>query len=91
MKRIYKYPVPLNDDSAIDMPEGAQVLTVQMQHEQVWIWALVDPDAPMVTRRFHIVGTGHPIEHPDTLTYIGTFQVSGGMLASHLFESTGQV
>lgn len=38
-KKIYKYQVPMLDKFSIDMPEGAELLTVQMQGETPCIWA----------------------------------------------------
>ncbi len=83
MKTVYKYPLAI--ESSIPMPEGAQVLSVQTQHGQVQLWALVDPDATPVSRKFRIVGTGDPIKG-DPGVFIDTFQMSGGDLVFHVFE-----
>jgi len=50
------------------------------------LWAYVDPTEPRVTRKFRIIGTGHPIA-TDPGDYIGTFQMGGGALVFHVFES----
>jgi hypothetical protein len=85
-KTIYKYQARVDDDLTIVMPEGAEVLTVQMQHNTPCVWALVDPHvAKMELRRFHWRGTGH---NADNLgRYVGTIQMAGGELAFHLFEA----
>lgn len=82
---IWKYPVTYGHFS-LGMPKGAQILTVQMQADTANIWALVDPTAPAVSRRFILYGTGHDVtDRP--LKYIGTFQpMSNGELVFHLFE-----
>lgn len=85
MPAIWKYMVEVADQFEIEMPEGARVLCVQVQHDHPQIWAMVDPDAPMVTRRFRVVGTGHGIEAPIG-PYVGTFQLYGGSFVGHLFE-----
>ena len=70
---------------AISMPVGAQVLSVQMQHGEAQLWALVDPKSPERLRKFRVVGTGHPIEG-DPGVFIDTFQMNQGDLVFHVFE-----
>jgi hypothetical protein len=70
---------------AIQMPHGARVLTIQLQHGEPMMWALVDPEAPLVTRQFVVKGTGWDVEH-DALVYVGTYQQVGGEYVWHLFE-----
>lgn len=89
MLTVYKYPLILDDWQDIDLPVGARSLAVQMQHGVPQLWALVDPAAPLVPRRFRIAGTGHPINlgaDGTRLDYIGTFQLQAGALVFHLFE-----
>jgi hypothetical protein len=61
MATIYKYPLDLVDGQVVSMPEGAEILTAQEQHNQLWIWALVNPDRPTSNRIFEIHSTGNPI------------------------------
>ena len=90
MKRVYKYVVYMGDYMNVELPEGAEILTVQAQYDEPHIWALVNPDAPMVTRKFRLLGTGHPTEDDVSQdNYIGTFQLNGGGLVFHLFELGG--
>ncbi len=86
--RIFKYPVSLTDDVVVEMPESAEVLGVQVQQGKAVMWALVDPDASAIARRFRLVGTGHPINGQERyqLRYVGTFQLAEGSLVFHLFE-----
>ena len=87
MRRVFKYTVPVEDYFSLEMPGGAKVLTVQNQHGEPQLWALVNPDNPTETRNFRLVGTGHPIsENPDMLDYIGTFQLADGAFIGHVFE-----
>ena len=81
MKTIWKFPV-MSD--VIEMPEGAEILSVQTQHDQPCLWALVDPDAPMERRTFNVVGTGIPFEGDGQ--FLGTFQLLGGGFIGHVFE-----
>ncbi len=85
---IWKYAVSLADVFEIAMPEGATILTVQMQVDVPVLWAIVDPDAPRVWRQIAIIGTGHVFgADPQAILYLGTFQQSGGRLVWHLFEA----
>jgi len=83
--RIFKYEL-LDRTNEVDMPAGAEVLTVQIQHDKICLWAKVDPTARTEKRVFVVYGTGHPIEDDSNLSYIGTVQMAGGTLVWHVFE-----
>lgn len=88
MRTIHKYPVPMQDEFAVKMPAGAEVLTVQAQHNDPCVWALVDTRRPYQERLFALCGTGYPAPedtgwHPPWL-YVGTFQLDNGFVG-HLF------
>lgn len=82
MKQVWKFSLPESGDDAIKMPEGAKILTAQMQNGQACMWAEVDPEAPKVTRWFFVIGTGH--DYGRRLEYISTFQ--SPPFVWHLFE-----
>ena len=84
MKTIHKYVIPFDGD--LELPEGADILTVQTQHGVPQLWALIDDIVPFTTRRFKVLGTGHSAEEVDGIDYLGTFQLSGGSLIFHVFE-----
>lgn len=86
-KVIYKYPFEVNDVVEIEMPLEAEVLSVQVQRGGPCIWALVDPKTTLETKIFVVYGTGHPVNTSTTGKFIGTFQLSGGALVFHLFET----
>lgn len=86
MNSVWKFPLPIVDDVTIEMPQGARVLHVETQFDSAQMWALVDPNQPLVQRRFKVVGTGHRHEDMDTWHYIGTFPMFGGGLMWHVFE-----
>lgn len=91
MHTVYKYAIPIDDHFTINLPQGAQLLSVQAQHDTPCIWALVDPSAPIEARSFRLAGTGHPIhdnELEGTFKHVGSFQMRGGTLVFHLFEVT---
>jgi hypothetical protein len=82
---IYKYPLPMKDETEICLPMGSQILTVQTQNNAPYIWALIETDAPLTTRRFCLRGTGHTFKGNEG-KYIDTFQLENGGLVFHLFE-----
>ena len=88
-KIIWKYDCAVNDVVTIEMPVGAEILTVQSQHGNPRIWALVDPNNSTEKRYFEMFGTGHPINCDGGITkkYIGSFQLYDGDLIFHLFET----
>ena len=75
MKKIWKFPFYISDEIEIEMPEHSKILHVECQGGKPCIWAEVNPDNAVETRKFYIAGTGHNI--PDRLNDIGhiaTFQ-----------------
>lgn len=82
--QVWKFPLAAVDIAEVEMPEGAEVLCVQVQAGDPMLWALVAPEAPTVTRRFRVAGTGHLVG--DVGRYIGTFQLFGGGFIGHVWE-----
>jgi hypothetical protein len=88
---IWKFPAPIQDELEIAMPEGTEVLAVQVQHGEPFIWATVLlPDAPPIPRRFHWRGTGHPLGRAAGCAHIGTIQLAAGALVFHLFAEANR-
>jgi hypothetical protein len=83
MKSIWKFPVEVTDEQSVEMPIGAQALSVQVQGGQVCLWALVDIKAETEERLVQIFGTGHPVANEGT--FVETFQMQGGALVFHAF------
>lgn len=84
MKTIWKFPLLLEDEVSVMMPEGAIVLTAAAQRGSVFLWAVVDPKAPMRIRRFAVRGTGHPVGD-DLVYHVGTVQLHDGDLVFSVF------
>lgn len=85
MNTIWKYSLQSAPNFSIEMPRGAQILTVQLQGGRPYLWALVNPDAVLEPRYFFLAPTGESFV-PPALDYIGTFQMDGGAFVAHLFE-----
>lgn len=58
---VYKYPLEIADTQEVVLPKGAEILTAQMQNNNLCLWVVVDTEerAEMVLK-VHIVGTGQP-------------------------------
>ena len=85
--RIWKFTLQVTDHQQVLMPRGAQVLSVQTQHNMPQVWALVDERAPLEPRGFATYGTGNPM--PEQVyfgRFVGTYQIDSGSLVFHVFE-----
>ncbi len=90
MNSVYKYSLKLvNGPQVVEMPARAVILSSQVQHGQVQVWAEVDPSHSNVERRFVIRGTGHPYEKLEPEKFIGTTQMNNGASVWHIFEVFG--
>ena len=85
---IWKYV--LRPTCALEMPKGAQILSVHAQispvKEDICIWALLDPTQPKETREFSVFGTGHPVPPGTNMKFLGTAFLNNGALVFHVFE-----
>lgn len=85
-REIFKYSLDVVGKQVIQMPKGAEILTVQMQAGRPQIWAVVEPDNAPSPFEILMVGTGH--EMPQEFgRYIGTIQMLDGNLVWHYFEA----
>ena len=76
MRTIWKYDIPPDDNFKIDMPRIIEFLCIRMQRGIPVFWVLVDPDSPMKTREFMVVGTGRDADKCEVGKYMGTFEDS---------------
>lgn len=61
MRTIHKFRIPVTDCAEISMPAAAEILSVQNQGGHLTAWAIVHTGSEAATRRFYVVGTGHPL------------------------------
>lgn len=81
---IYKYPIKLADVQTLNLPFGAEILTIQMQHGNLCLWAKVQENVgDTEARTIEVFGTGQPMDF-DSRTYIATVQ--DGSFVWHVFE-----
>lgn len=83
---IWKYPLETTDEQIINVPVGAEFLSVQVQHGQPCIWAKVNTQENVIVRaKVVIVGTGHPANHTDGMMFLGTYQLHDSNFVGHVF------
>jgi hypothetical protein len=81
-KQIWKYSL----ENVIEMPKGAEILTVDIQNGQMFnaqMWVKVDTENEMEKRMFEVIGTGQNFDDTNR-RYIGTYQ--DGPFVWHVFE-----
>lgn len=91
MTTIYKYPLDLIELNEIDMPEQAEILSIQLQNGVPCIWAMVSPDFPKEKRAIRMIGTGHEVNPCEPLQFIDTIQFYPDpwtCIVFHFFEIT---
>jgi hypothetical protein len=90
---VYKVDVPLNaESSVINMPIGAEVLSVGNQREKISLWYKCESTTPSwEPRTFVICGTGKALPARANLTFIGTVLLREGALVIHVFEKKEKV
>lgn len=85
MQVVYKYRLDsLQKTSKVMLPKGAQLLHVEVQDNEMTLWALVDPDRQPEPRWVEVFGTGHPV--PMGYKFINTFLFKEGAYVFHAFE-----
>lgn len=81
---IYKYE--LGPITALELPIHAQVLTAQIQHNCLVLWALVNERQPIKESRYFVaLNTGVPTEWTGKLRYVSTATSANGIVW-HVFE-----
>lgn len=81
---IWKFPIPISDEFSIQMPQGAELLFVDAQFDEGYLWARVVPERRKEERFFALRGTGHPMDMDSK--HIGSFIIRNGEFVFHLFE-----
>ncbi|TDQ22762.1 DUF7352 domain-containing protein [Tenacibaculum caenipelagi] len=83
MKRIYKYKLHIKDFQFLELPKGYEILKVDSQFYEIFIWALVDPEAKTEQIELEVFGTGNPIDNFNR-KYLGTAFIEQSVC--HVFQ-----
>jgi hypothetical protein len=88
MKVIYKYKLEPLDLQTVTLPKGYEIVSAQMQYNDLFLWALVDKFAKEdEVVEIEILATGSPIpEYVGARKFISTVQMHGGRLVWHIFR-----
>lgn len=85
MRTIYKYNLDF-PIAFVDLPEGAEIVHAAEANDDIFVWAIVDTDAPTVSTQFVWAATGRLI--PDGgYAYVATV-ITAGESVLHLFRET---
>jgi len=86
MKTIFKYPLELQRQQTVWMPDGAKILCVNAQGMAMFLWAEIEPTAEKFGVCIELFGTGHEIPEDMGISrsYIGT--VFQGEFVRHIYE-----
>ena len=92
-KTIWKFQLLVIGIQSIEMPENAEILCIQIQNEDPYIWALVEPENATIKRTFETYGTAQPIKEIShrKRNFIGTYQIETNQIETnqlvfHCFE-----
>lgn len=83
---IWKYRLPTRGTVAIDMPKGAELLSVHNQNDCIVLWAAVDDRKPTQPRTFDVRVTGSCYATFTNVKFIGTVLLDDGAYVAHVFE-----
>ncbi len=97
MKTVLRYEIyrpfpPENEDDVlyVGMPVGARICTLDVTENHLYLWAQVEPDAPLEKRGFVVIATGVPLPmsvHDDGEGRIERFWFLRTAIDSHAFEA----
>jgi hypothetical protein len=86
---IYKYSLASKGSVHVDLPVGAQVLSVCEVAGELVVYAAIDPNTSNTeVHIFYVVGTGWPLAHEVATVdnrFVGTVPMSDG-LVWHVFH-----
>ena len=85
MKTILKYEIKLAKVTKLHVPMGAEMLTVNQEGKQFFIWAIVNTESPMGIRTFTAIATGQVIDSDMDIVCVGVVQNFDGIVY-HFFE-----
>lgn len=83
MKTIWKYDLEVEPTQDLYVPEGAEVLCVDLQASKPKLWCLVETDNPPSKLTILTHGTGSLLD--EVGQYLGSYQLYGGALVLHVF------
>lgn len=72
MTKIFKYQIPVLERFTLDLPRNADIIRTDSVDGKFYVWAVVNPENEIETRKFQFHKTGSEIKTEyDNLKYIG--------------------
>lgn len=71
MKIVGKYLVPFKEQFSLELPKGAEIVRIDTVEGHVYLWAVIDTEAPLESVEFVAQKTGGEIPAGLSLVYIG--------------------
>ena len=84
MRRIYKYPLTIDDTQTVMIPDNSTILTVALQYGKPVLWVEVDTEETLRKRIIYTRGTGHDLKDVHGV-YLGTYQKGNGAFVFHVY------
>lgn len=87
-RAIWKFQLDICSPEAL-MPEGSNILSIQVQGDTLCMWAEVETSAPSTLMvKFRAFGTGHQLPEPGEWKgqFISTVQLPNG-LVFHIYRT----
>lgn len=85
MMQVWKFRLKPGKQK-IEMSEGAIILHVHEQNDDVFLWAQVHPTGMVVDRHIMVVATGQSFDDREVCEYIGSVHLNRGALVFHVYE-----
>lgn len=84
---IWKFLLPLAGHVDVTMPKDSWLIRVGVKSNEVFMWAIVQPDAPPETRHFDVFATGQRLpEELDECSWLATVDIEPNLVL-HIFEN----
>ena len=83
-RTIWKYGLIIDDSQTIKIPIGFKILSCKIQHGELCLWCLVQPDNMIGELNIDIYGTGLPLPRRNLGTYIDS--VVDGSKVWHVYH-----
>ena len=84
--QVWKYELEVVDTQWLELPRGANILSVDVQHGTPCLWAQVDTEAVKDSVLIVTHGTGHPMKS-NHMEFLGTYQLESGSFIGHVFKA----
>ena len=86
MRSVLEFPIAIVAKQIIVMPAGARVIALDVKNDRPFMWALIDPSAPVVERTFVTFATGQQFDEREiACNYRGTYVLRDGTVG-HVVE-----